>query len=154
MRSFSRSETWLPRFTPFCMCAKNSLGVGELLARANSAVAKSGSSARALSKCSRESCARRRSERSRPSRYSFRASSDFVVMGILPSEAETDDSPTPLLLQAINDRALRARVTANAKRSILFRRIECLHGVVMFDLTKEYTMNGCGTRNWGRVQLF
>ena len=76
-------------------CSKNSLAVAALLARANSAEAKSGSSARALSKCAIESCACSFSARSRPARNSFLASSDLVVTGILPPSTEAAaDCPT------------------------------------------------------------
>src|ERR1700757_3579512 len=88
MRSFSPFEALAARLTAFFWCSKNSLVVGELTARASSADANSGSSASALSKCGRDSCASSRSERSRPVRNSLRASSELVVMGIFPLSEE------------------------------------------------------------------
>src|SRR5206468_209420 len=104
--------------------SKNSLAVGELLARANSAEAKSGSRASALSKCCRESCARSFSARSRPCRNSFFASSDFVVTGTLPPPLATGDiAPVLELLQPVNTVAVSERIAAKVKRSERFERI-------------------------------
>src|SRR5579864_3208132 len=86
--SFSPFEAFDARLTAFFWCSKNSLVVGELTARASSADANSGSSASALSKWGSDSCASSRSEKSRPVRNSLRASSELVVMGILPPSEE------------------------------------------------------------------
>src|SRR6185503_16962666 len=80
----SPSDALSARATAFFRCSKNSLAVGETFARLSSASAKFGSSARALSKCAIESVTRSFSARSRPARNSLRASSDEVVMAILP----------------------------------------------------------------------
>src|SRR4029077_8797970 len=102
---------------------KKSLAVAELLARANSAQAKSGSSATAFSKCWRDSCPRSLSERSRPSRNSFLASSDLVVMGIFaPLDAAADTSPFVALLHAVQVAVLSARLRANTKRADFIER--------------------------------
>src|SRR5882724_1210472 len=120
MKSFSPSETLSARPTALFRCSKNSLAVGELLARANSAEAKSGSSVRALSKCCRESWARSFSARSRPCRNSFRASSDLVVIRTLPPES-AGVAPVLALLQAVHAVAASTRIAANAKRTLLER---------------------------------
>src|SRR6266850_351148 len=118
MRRRSPSDALPESATALLRCSKKSLAVGALLARANSADAKSGSSAMALSKCAIDSWASSFSARSRPCRNSFFASSDLVVMGILPpSEAAEADCPElPDLLQAINMMALTTRIATKIHR--------------------------------------
>src|SRR5688572_13297133 len=87
----SPSEALPARATALFRWSKNSLAVGETCARLSSARAKFGSSEIALSKCAMESVMRSFSARSRPARNSFRASSDEVVIAILPAFAVAFD---------------------------------------------------------------
>ena len=89
----SPSEALSDSATAFFRWSKNSLAVGETFARLSSASAKFGSREIALSKCAIESVMRSFSDRSRPARNSFRASSDEVVTGILPVFAVVPAAP-------------------------------------------------------------
>src|SRR5689334_2570223 len=80
----SPSDALPESVTALFRCSKNSFAVGETLARLSSASAKFGSSEMALSKCAMESVMRSFSCKSRPARYSLRASSEAVVTAILP----------------------------------------------------------------------
>src|SRR5208283_5207282 len=117
MNNFSPSEVLSARLTALFRCSKNSLAVGELLARASSAVAKSGSSAMALSKCCRESWASSFSERSRPCKNSALASFDFVVIATLPASEEGAGFALALvLLHAVHVVTINTRVATKTER--------------------------------------
>src|SRR5947209_6977830 len=108
MKSFSPSDVLSARLTALFRCSKKSFAVGALLALANSAVAKFGSSAIALSKCLSDSCASNFSKSSRPIWNSFRASSEVVVIGIFPfSDAA---SAIAVLLQKLDMMALSRKI--------------------------------------------
>src|SRR5579872_1694523 len=131
IKSLSPSELFSDRLTALFKCSKNSFGVGELLARANSADANSGSSAMALSKCCRDSCPRSLSESARPCKNSLRASSDLVETGIFPPSDEAEAETLPLvLLHAVEIAAVTTRAAIHAKRG-LFGRIAYLLRIVM-----------------------
>src|SRR5580704_4025331 len=118
MNNFSPFEVLSARLTALLRCSKNSLAVGELLALASSAVANSGSSAMALSKCCRDSWPSSFSDNSRPCKYSARASFDFVVMGTLPS-SEEEEAVFPLtlvLVQAVHVATVSTRLATKTDR--------------------------------------
>src|SRR5215469_13249027 len=117
MNNFSPSEALSARLTALFKWSKNSLAVGELLALASSAIAKSGSSAMALSKCCRESWASSFSDSARPCKNSALASFDFVVMGTFSASEEADVFPlTLILLHAVHTAMVNTKVITKTDR--------------------------------------
>src|ERR1700686_1398810 len=141
IKSFSPLEALSARLTAFFRCSKNSFPGGLTLALLSSAEAKLGSSEIALSKCCIESCISNFSLRSRPCRNSFRASSEEVVMGILPAAFGSVFVATAflLVLSATFAQPLSATVAATIRETK--RSLDLLRDIVF--LLRVFAQERC-----------
>src|ERR1700730_12615639 len=86
-----------------------------------------------------DSCPRRRSERSRPCRNSFRASDDLVVIGILPSavaDASIFFGPLEVAHAALLNPATRTATT----HADFWKSIELPPSVCDYDASDNFTL--------------